>query len=48
MKTQNLKFGEAVKTLANLAGIRPYTFSKQDEERENNWQKYTLIYLMKD
>lgn len=44
MKTQNLKFGEAVKTLANLAGIRPYTFSKQDEERENNWQKYTLIY----
>ena len=44
MKTQNLKFGEAVKTLANLAGIRPYTFSKQDEERENSWQKYTLIY----
>ena len=44
MKAQNLKFGEAVKTLANLAGIRPYTFSKQDEERENNWQKYTLIY----
>ena len=44
MKTQNLKFGEAVKTLANLAGIRPYTFSKQDEERENNWQKYTSIY----
>jgi len=44
MKTQNLKFGEAVKTLANLAGIRPYTFSKLDEERENNWKKYTLIY----
>ena len=31
MKTQNLRFGEAVKTLANLAGIRPYTFSKLDE-----------------
>ena len=44
MKTQNLKFGEAVKTLASLAGIRPYTFSKQDEERENKWKKYTLIY----
>ena len=44
MKTQNLKFGEAVKTLANLAGIRPYTFSKLDEEREKNWQKYTSIY----
>ena len=34
MKTQNLKFGEAVKALANLAGMRPYTFSKKDEERE--------------
>jgi DNA primase len=44
MKTQNLKFGEAVKTLANLAGMRPYTFSKQDEEREKNWKKYKSIY----
>ena len=44
MKTQNLKFGEAVKTLANLAGMRPYTFSKADEEREKNWQQYVLIY----
>ena len=44
MKTQNLKFGEAVKTLANLAGMRPYTFSKQDEEREKNWTKYKSIY----
>ena len=44
MKTQNLKFGEAVKSLANLAGMRPYTFSKQDEEREKNWQKYSSIY----
>ena len=44
MKTQNLKFGEAVKSLANLAGMRPYTFSKQDEEREKNWQEYCSIY----
>tara|TARA_Y100000590_G_scaffold8776_1_gene10917 strand:- start:1449 stop:3224 length:1776 start_codon:yes stop_codon:yes gene_type:complete len=44
MKTQNLKFGEAVKTLANLAGMRPYTFSKQDEEREKKWQEYCSIY----
>ena len=44
MKTQNLKFGEAVKTLANLAGMRPYTFSKKDEEREKNWQQYFSIY----
>ena len=44
MKTQNLKFGEAVKSLANLAGMRTYTFSKQDEEREKNWQEYCSIY----
>ena len=44
MKTQNLKFGEAVKVLANLAGMRPYTFSKQDEEREKNWTEYKSIY----
>ena len=44
MKTQNLKFGETVKSLANLAGMRPYTFSKQDEEREKNWKEYSLIY----
>ncbi len=44
MKTQNLKFGEAVKTLANLAGMRPYTFSKSDEIREKKFQTYTSIY----
>ena len=44
MKTQNLKFGEAVKFLANLAGMQPYTFSKQDVERENAWKKYSSIY----
>ena len=44
MKTQNLKFGESVKYLANLAGMRPYTFSKEDELREEKWNKYKLIY----
>ena len=44
MKTQNLKFGEAVKFLANLAGMQPYTFSKQDLEREKAWQKYSSVY----
>ncbi|MDC0216221.1 DNA primase [Candidatus Pelagibacter sp.] len=44
MKTQNLKFGEAVKSLANLAGMRPYTFTKQDEEREKKWKEYCSIY----
>ncbi len=44
MKTQNLKFSESVKYLANLAGMRPYTFSKEDEIREEKWNKYKLIY----
>ena len=44
MKTQNLRFGEAVKILANQAGMQPYTFSKADEERENDWKKYSEIY----
>ena len=44
MKTQNLRFGEAVKYLANLAGIQPYIFSKQDEEREKKWKIYSSIF----
>ena len=44
MKTQNFKFGEAVKHLAQLAGMQPYMFSKQDEEREKKWKEYLLIY----
>ncbi len=44
MKTQNLKFGEAVKYLAQLAGMQPYMFSKKDEEREKRWQEYKLIF----
>ncbi|WP_440933379.1 DNA primase [Candidatus Pelagibacter sp.] len=44
MKTQNLKFGEAVKYLAQLAGMQPYMFSKQDEEREKKWNEYKTIF----
>ena len=44
MKTQNLKFGEAVRYLANVAGMQPYMFSKQDEEREKKWKEYSMIY----
>ena len=44
MKTQNFKFGEAVKHLAQLAGMQPYMFSKQDEEREKKWKEYQSIY----
>ncbi len=45
MKTQNFKFSEAVKHLANLAGMQPYIFSKQDEEREKKWKIYSSIFL---
>ncbi len=45
MKTQNFKFGEAVKHLANLAGMQPYIFSRQDEEREKKWKIYSSIFL---
>ena len=44
MKMQNFKFGEAVKFLANLAGMTPYRFSKVDEQREKEWNEYTSIY----
>ena len=44
MKTQSLKFGEAVKHLAQLAGMQPYMFSKKDEEREKKWKEYLSIY----
>ncbi len=44
MKTQNLKFGEAVRSLANLAGLQPYRFTKQDEQREKDWNIYTEMY----
>ncbi len=44
MKTQNLKFGEAVKHLAQLAGMQAYIFSKKDEEREKKWKEYLSIY----
>ena len=44
MKTQNLKFGEAVRSLANQAGLQPYRFTKLDEQREKDWNIYTEIY----
>ena len=35
MKTQNLRFGEAVKFLASLAGMKPYTFqNKMNKEKK--------------
>ena len=43
MKTKNYKFGEAVRTLAADAGMQPYRFTKQDEEKLNRWKIYNAI-----
>ena len=43
MKTKNFKFGEAVRTLAIEAGMPPYRFTKQDEEKQNRWKIYNAI-----
>jgi DNA primase len=43
IKTKNYKFGEAVRALAADAGMQPYRFTKQDEERQNRWKIYNTI-----
>ena len=43
MKVKNFKFGESVRTLASEAGMQPYRFTKQDEEKENRWKIYKSI-----
>ena len=43
MKTKNYKFGEAVRELASDAGMQPYRFTKQDEEKDNRWKVYKEI-----
>ena len=43
MKTKNYKFGETVRILASEAGMQPYRFTKQDEERQNRWKIYNAI-----
>ena len=43
MKTQNMKFGEAVRVLAAEAGLPIYKFTKFDEEKEKKWQIYSNI-----
>ena len=43
IKTKNYKFGEAVRELASEAGMQPYRFTKQDEEKQNRWKIYNAI-----
>ena len=46
MKIKNYKFGEAVRKLAADAGMQPYRFTKQDEEKENRWKTYKFPYQL--
>ena len=43
MKIKNHKFGEAVRALAAEAGMEPYRFTKEDEEKEKRWKIYNGI-----
>ena len=43
MKTRSLKFGEAVKALAQEAGMEIYRFNKYDKEKEEKFIKYKKI-----
>tara|TARA_Y100000590_G_scaffold31402_1_gene34730 strand:+ start:2023 stop:3810 length:1788 start_codon:yes stop_codon:yes gene_type:complete len=43
MKIKNYKFGEAVRELASDAGMQPFRFTKQDEEKEKRWKIYNSI-----
>ncbi len=43
MKIKNYRFGEAVRTLASEAGMKPYQFTKFDEEKQNRWKIYNAI-----
>ena len=43
MKTKNYQFGDVVRMLAADAGMQPYRFTKQDEEKQNRWKIYKAI-----
>ena len=43
MKTQSLKFGDAVRQLASQAGMKPYRFSNFDVEKEKRYDVYKKI-----
>ena len=44
MKLDNLGFGEAIKTLAQRAGMQPFHFTKEDEVREKESQKIQKLF----
>ena len=44
MKTKSIGFGEAVRTLAAEAGMRPYRFSNFDQKKDLRYQTYKNIF----
>ena len=44
MRLDNLGFGEAIKTLAQRAGMQPYHFTKEDEVKEKESQKIQKLF----
>ena len=43
IKTQSLKFGEAVRQLASEAGMQPYRFTNFDVQKDKRYQLYKNI-----
>jgi DNA primase len=44
MKTQSIRFGEAVRILAAEAGMQPYRFSNFDKKKDLRFQNYKNIF----
>ena len=44
MKLDNQGFGEAVRSLAQRAGMQPYHFTKEDEKKEKESQKIQKLF----
>jgi|TARA_A100001011_G_scaffold110548_1_gene117165 DNA primase len=44
MKLENINFGEAVKLLAQRAGMQPYRFTKEDEKIEKETQRVQRLF----
>ena len=42
IKTQSIKFGEAVRQLASQAGMQPYKFTSFDLEKEKRYQNKNI------
>jgi len=45
MKLENIGFGEAVKSLAQRAGMQPYRFTKEDEKIEREKERIQKLFF---